>query len=313
MKRLAVIFVLLTSSALGQTLLTYGAGGGGTVALSWSGTASLIAVTCGNGVGGDSGTPSDTKGLTWHDSDAAGQQLYSWYAYGSFTGSDTVSCADTSDDSITVQVWGGTLTTSNPFDGSSNNDNSGYDPGSVSPSQAGDVFIATWSSPETDGLPCGAVSPGTIATFSVTSATIDQGDGHYVNSGSSAVDMVFSSCGDDPLTAEANMVAFKKSIPQASSPSCTPTSGVVPQTVTCTNPNSGTTVMCYAASPTVPATNGVGTGCTTGTAYTIPLVIASPETLNVIAGTSLVADSNLVSYTYTSASVKRHRASVTQR
>jgi hypothetical protein len=85
---------------------------------------------------------------------------------------------------------------------------------------------------------------------------------------------------------------------QASNPSCTPTSGVVPQTVTCTNPNTGTTVMCYAASPTTPVTNGLGTGCPTGTAYTMALSISSAETLNIIAGTSTATDSPVVSYIY---------------
>jgi hypothetical protein len=87
---------------------------------------------------------------------------------------------------------------------------------------------------------------------------------------------------------------------QAIAPSCSPGSGIVPQTVTCTNPNTGTTVMCYATGATTPVTNGVGTGCTTGTQYTTALTIFVAETLNVVAGTSLLTDSNEVSYTYTS-------------
>ena len=97
----------------------------------------------------------------------------------------------------------------------------------------------------------------------------------------------------------------------ASSPSCTPTSGAVPKTVTCTNPNSGTTVMCYAASPTVPATNGSGTGCTTGTQYTTALTISSPETLELIAGVAGESDSSVVSYTYTSATYTITVSSIT--
>lgn len=86
---------------------------------------------------------------------------------------------------------------------------------------------------------------------------------------------------------------------QASPPSCTPTGGVVPQTVTCTNPNSGTTIMCYAFYPTTPATNGAGTACSTGTQYTTALAISSAETLNVIAGVASETDSSVVSYSYT--------------
>lgn len=89
---------------------------------------------------------------------------------------------------------------------------------------------------------------------------------------------------------------------QASDPSCTPTSGVVPQTVTCTNPNTGTTVMCYNTTG-APATNGLGTACNTGTAYSGPISVASAETLYVIAGTSTLSDSNVVQYTYTAGGV----------
>jgi hypothetical protein len=91
--------------------------------------------------------------------------------------------------------------------------------------------------------------------------------------------------------------------PQASPPTASPTSGVVPQTVTVTNPNSGTTVVCYATNSTIPATNGLGTGCTTGTQYTTPLTISSAETLNLIAGVASDTDSTVVSYTYTAAAV----------
>ena len=87
---------------------------------------------------------------------------------------------------------------------------------------------------------------------------------------------------------------------QATAPSCTPGNGAYAstQTVTCTNPNSGTTVMCYSTS-TTPATNGAGTGCTTGTAYTVALSITIPSTLKVIAGTSLLPDSTVSTYSYT--------------
>lgn len=86
----------------------------------------------------------------------------------------------------------------------------------------------------------------------------------------------------------------------ATAPSCTPGTGSYSgsATVTCTNPNSGTTVMCYSAT-TTPVTNGLGTGCSTGTLYSTPLTISSTETLNVVAGTSTLTDSSVASYTYT--------------
>jgi hypothetical protein len=87
---------------------------------------------------------------------------------------------------------------------------------------------------------------------------------------------------------------------QATQPTCSPTSGSVPQTVSCTNPNSGTTDMCYNFLGS-PATDGTGAGCAVGsTKYTTSLSISSPETLYIVAGTSTLTDSNVVSYTYTS-------------
>lgn len=120
-----------------------------------------------------------------------------------------------------------------------------------------------------------------------------------------AMDMYLTTMGGSPIGTDANALAFPgfSSTPQAGAPSCTPTSGVVPQTVTCTNPNTGTTLLCYAASPTVPATNGLGTACTTGTQYTTALTISSAETLNVIAGVASDTDSAVVSYTYSAAAV----------
>lgn len=87
----------------------------------------------------------------------------------------------------------------------------------------------------------------------------------------------------------------------ATAPSCSPGTGLYSQTqtVTCTNPNSGTTVMCYATGSTVPVTNGLGTGCTTGTQYTTTISVAYPgETLNIVAGASGLTDSSEVSYVY---------------
>ena len=92
----------------------------------------------------------------------------------------------------------------------------------------------------------------------------------------------------------------------ATAPTCTPTSGTStsPITVTCTNSNSGTTIMCYTKNSGTPATNGSGTGCTTGTALTgasnTITISTTTSTLNIIAGTSALSDSTVNTYgTYT--------------
>lgn len=89
----------------------------------------------------------------------------------------------------------------------------------------------------------------------------------------------------------------------ATPPSCTPGSGTYTgsQGVTCTNPNGGTSIMCYNFSGS-PATNGSGTGCNTGTAISGGsgnVTISTSETLYIVAGVSGESDSSVVSYTYT--------------
>jgi hypothetical protein len=89
---------------------------------------------------------------------------------------------------------------------------------------------------------------------------------------------------------------------QASPSSCSPGSGTYSSTQhpACTNPNSGTTVQCYTINGTTPATNDLGTACTTGTLLTSggTVTVSANVTLNIVAGTSTLADSPVVSYTY---------------
>lgn len=90
---------------------------------------------------------------------------------------------------------------------------------------------------------------------------------------------------------------------QATAPSCSPTSATPttsPVTVTCTNPNSGTTIMCYTEDGTNPITNLLGTNCTHGTplsgsSNTIT-ISSAVTTLDVVAGTSTLSDSTIKSY-----------------
>lgn len=86
---------------------------------------------------------------------------------------------------------------------------------------------------------------------------------------------------------------------QASPATCSPTSGVVPQTVTCTNPNTGTTVACYTTNGSTPATNGDGATCANGTIYSSSILVSVPITLKIVAGTNLLTDSSVNSYNYT--------------
>lgn len=94
--------------------------------------------------------------------------------------------------------------------------------------------------------------------------------------------------------------AFQFSASTASAPSCSPGSGTYlgTQTVTCTNPNSGTTVMCYNFTGS-PATSGDGVNCPGGsTKYTTAVIVGASSNLYVVAGTSAATDSSIVTYNY---------------
>lgn len=88
----------------------------------------------------------------------------------------------------------------------------------------------------------------------------------------------------------------------SSAPTFSPSPGTYgsTQTVTLTNPNSGTTVMCYTTDgSTNPVTSGDGVNCSTGTKYTTTISVSSTTTIKAVAGTSLLADSTVVTSTYT--------------
>jgi hypothetical protein len=150
---------------------------------------------------------------------------------------------------------------------------------------------------------------GMAGTSSPWTAGANDGDGDYseyqILSGGSGIAQTpaYSSTSGNYVVMGAAVTALS----QASVPSCSPQNGSVPQTVTCTNPNSGTRIMCYTVSPTVPSTNGLGTLCTVGTSMgtgtTGTVTINSAETLEVMAGVAGDIDSSVVSYTYTAATV----------
>jgi hypothetical protein len=99
-----------------------------------------------------------------------------------------------------------------------------------------------------------------------------------------------------------SLVKGAYTINQGNAPSCSPTSGISssPIAVTCSNSNSGTTIMCYTENGTQPVTNGAGTGCTTGTALAGAsgniTISSTTAMLNVVAGTSILSDSTVSPY-----------------
>jgi hypothetical protein len=104
-------------------------------------------------------------------------------------------------------------------------------------------------------------------------------------------------------TSTAATATFIVSSTAASASTCSPGTGTytATQTPACTNPNSGTTVQCYTTNGSTPATNTLGTGCTTGTSLTsgATVSIAVNTTLKIIAGTNINTDSVVNTYVYT--------------
>jgi hypothetical protein len=100
--------------------------------------------------------------------------------------------------------------------------------------------------------------------------------------------------------------AYQYSVTLAAlAPSCLPTSGSIPQSPICINPNGGTTVMCETTDGSIPVTNLLGTACAHGSVLTSggSIFINTPETLKVVAGTSTTFDSSVASYIYTGSGV----------
>ena len=191
---------------------------------------------------------------------------------------------------------------------------------SVSPSSEnfGSSLVGNSTAPQTATLTNGTAASITISSVTTTGNTADfpntantctNGFVVAANGGQCQVSTKFLPTTTGSRSATLTIATSAGSFPVALSgiggsnttnpPSCIPTGGIVPQTVTCTNPNPGATIMCYASSPTVPATNGLGTACSSGTAYTTQLAISSAETLEVIAGVAGQSDSSISSYTYT--------------
>lgn len=77
------------------------------------------------------------------------------------------------------------------------------------------------------------------------------------------------------------IVALKYQAPAAAAPTFTPSSGIVPQTVTLTCSTSGTHA-CYNTTG-LPATDGAS-GCTTGTLYSSAVSVTTTETLYAVCG-----------------------------
>jgi hypothetical protein len=135
----------------------------------------------------------------------------------------------------------------------------------------------------------GGCGVGTLYTVPVT---ISSSNTLYASAGTNGVN----------LPSEIVSGAYTIGAGSATAPSCSPGSGSSssPIVVTCTNSNSGTTIMCYTENGTTPVTNGSGTGCSTGTSLsgssnTIS-INSSITTLNVVAGTSTLSDSSTSSY-----------------
>lgn len=121
----------------------------------------------------------------------------------------------------------------------------------------------------------------------------------------SSTSTVYASCGTSFQTMSSSLIEVPYTIGgggSATAPTCTPTSStsVGAVFVTCTNPNSGTTIMCYTENGTTPVTNGSGTGCSTGTslsgASNTITISSTVTTLEVVAGTSALSDSTASSY-----------------
>ena len=89
--------------------------------------------------------------------------------------------------------------------------------------------------------------------------------------------------------------------PTVATPTCTPTSGAPPQTVTCSDSTSGASI-CYTTDGSTPTASTPGTfaGGTTLTYSGAITISTGPTTLNVLGTKAANLNSSVQSYTYTS-------------
>lgn len=136
-----------------------------------------------------------------------------------------------------------------------------------------------------------AASCTVTATFTPASVASFTANLHFVSNAPTSPDnIVLTGAGVSPS--------------QAATPVFLPANGIVPQSPTITTSSTGTVIICWAVSPTVPVTNTLGTGCNTGTALVNGAAmppVSTPATINAVAGTSTLADSGVASASYTGA------------
>ncbi len=239
----------------------------------------------------------------------AGANLTSSWPGGYVTSDTTYACSESTVSGVVESVCPARTSNTRPT-GSTAWDIGAYEFGSQASSPSCSPASGTYSS--TQHPACTNPNSGTTvqcyATGGTTPATNGLGTacttGTLLASGGTvtvAANVTLNLIAGTSTLADSPVTSYTYYI-QASPATCSPTSGNVPQTVTCTNPNSGTTIACYNTTGS-PATNGLGTGCAAGsTAYTTSLSVSSPETLYIVAGTSTLSDSTVNSYTYGAAS-----------
>jgi hypothetical protein len=197
-KSLAAILALcLAGIASGQSLKSYGGNGSGTTttpAIDTTG-ATLLVATCFTSVSG-APTVSDNKGNTWHvltQYGTGGSTGFVTTAYSYGTGSGpTVGTGHTFTCSNSIQIfssaWTGTVTASDPLDGSTGavvTSGTTGTPGSITPA-ATDLVISNWVSGDKQDVTPTASAPWAIAP--------QQGGGTYAcaNMGTSYDDICWA-------------------------------------------------------------------------------------------------------------------------
>lgn len=86
--------------------------------------------------------------------------------------------------------------------------------------------------------------------------------------------------------------------PTASTPSISPAAGSYPGNVAVSIVAANGPVICYTTDGTTPVTNGAA-GCTTGTLYTVPVILSANATLKAVAGGTGFIDSIVASSAFT--------------
>ena len=282
--------------------------------------ATLLILACNVNAAADTITPSDSAGNTWTLANTQSFASYNiasvYYVYNPVTSAThTFTCTSSGTASVVAgaEAVQSTPKTQSVYDFSVGTflANATVYPSYVSSYQTSGT-VGTGSLPKAPGeflfLFCGMygspTSPAISSPFTLdaTNGTNTGGwMGHYIDTSGAGVNPYCASGGGSGITAilAGFQPAFSR-LPQAATPTFSPTPGTYSSTQTATISAANGSIICFTTTGGgVPATNGLGTACSAGTQYSSGITVSATESIYAVSGGATYADSEVAVGAYT--------------